>query len=88
MVDGAGDRQTGWPGDRVPQAAIAIIDSMVSVIRTSSIRRLKPITHRLVSATVITPTALEADGLDTALMVMGPEKAMAFAKATTSGCIW
>jgi len=40
----------------------------------------KPITHRLVSATVITPTALEADGLDTALMVMGPEKAIAFAK--------
>ena len=40
----------------------------------------KPITHRLVSATVITPTSLEADGLDTALMVMGPEKAMAFAK--------
>lgn len=40
----------------------------------------KPITHRLVSATVITPTALEADGLDTALMVMGPETAMAFAK--------
>ena len=40
----------------------------------------KPITHRLVSATVITPTALEADGLDTALMVMGPEKAMAFAQ--------
>nr|WP_321271395.1 FAD:protein FMN transferase [uncultured Tolumonas sp.] len=40
----------------------------------------KPITHRLVSATVITPTALEADGLDTALMVMGPEKALAFAK--------
>lgn len=40
----------------------------------------KPITHRLVSATVITPTALEADGLDTALMVMGPEKAMAFAR--------
>lgn len=40
----------------------------------------KPITHKLVSATVITPTALEADGLDTALMVMGPEKALAFAK--------
>lgn len=40
----------------------------------------RPITHRLVSATVITPTALEADALDTALMVMGPEKAMAFAK--------
>lgn len=40
----------------------------------------QPITHKLVSATVITPTALEADGLDTALMVMGPEKALAFAK--------
>ncbi len=40
----------------------------------------KPITHKLVSVTVITPTAMEADGLDTALMVMGPGKAMAFAK--------
>ncbi len=39
----------------------------------------KPITHKLVSATVITPTALEADALDTALMVMGPEKALSFA---------
>ena len=36
-------------------------------------------THKLVSASVITPTALEADALDTALMVMGPEQAMAFA---------
>ncbi|MBL0559880.1 FAD:protein FMN transferase [Aeromonas hydrophila] len=41
----------------------------------------QPITHKLVSASVITPTALEADALDTALMVMGPEQAMAFAKA-------
>ena len=40
----------------------------------------KPITHDLVSATVIASTALEADGLDTALMVMGPEKALAFAQ--------
>lgn len=40
-----------------------------------------PVTHKLVSASVITPTALEADALDTALMVMGPEQAMAFAKA-------
>lgn len=40
----------------------------------------EPVTHRLVSASVITPTALEADALDTALMVMGPERAMAFAK--------
>ncbi|MGY3896200.1 FAD:protein FMN transferase [Aeromonas enterica] len=39
-----------------------------------------PVTHKLVSASVITPTALEADALDTALMVMGPEQAMAFAK--------
>lgn len=39
----------------------------------------KPITHKLVSATVITPTALEADSLDTALMVMGPDDAMKFA---------
>ncbi len=40
----------------------------------------KPITHKLVSVTVITSTALEADGLDTALMVMGPEKALDFAR--------
>ena len=40
----------------------------------------EPVTHKLVSATVITPTALEADALDTALMVMGPERAMAFAR--------
>jgi len=40
----------------------------------------QPVTHRLVSASVITPTALEADALDTALMVMGPERAMAFAR--------
>ena len=40
----------------------------------------EPVTHKLVSASVITPTALEADALDTALMVMGPERAMAFAK--------
>jgi thiamine biosynthesis lipoprotein len=39
----------------------------------------KPITHKLVSATVITATALEADSLDTALMVMGPDNAMSFA---------
>ena len=38
-----------------------------------------PITHRLVSATVIAETALEADGWDTALMVMGTEKALQFA---------
>lgn len=40
----------------------------------------QPITHKLVSASVITTTALEADALDTALMVMGPEAGMKFAK--------
>jgi thiamine biosynthesis lipoprotein len=35
----------------------------------------RPITHNLVSVTVIAPTALEADGWDTGLMVLGREKA-------------
>lgn len=35
----------------------------------------QPITHKLVSVTVIAPTALEADGWDTGLIVLGPEKA-------------
>ncbi|VGF74964.1 FAD:protein FMN transferase ApbE [Klebsiella quasipneumoniae] len=35
----------------------------------------QPVTHKLVSVTVIAPTALEADGWDTGLMVLGPEKA-------------
>lgn len=34
-----------------------------------------PITHNLVSVTVIASTALEADAWDTGLMVLGPEKA-------------
>lgn len=34
-----------------------------------------PIQHKMVSVTVIAPTALEADGWDTGLMVLGPEKA-------------
>ncbi|MGY3856020.1 FAD:protein FMN transferase [Aeromonas veronii] len=40
----------------------------------------EPVTHKLVSASVITKTTLEADALDTALMVMGPEQAMSFAR--------
>ncbi len=40
----------------------------------------RPITHKLVSATVIAPTALEADGWDTGLMVLGTEKALALAE--------
>lgn len=39
----------------------------------------RPIDHKLVSATVIAPTALEADGWDTGLMVLGTEKAKALA---------
>lgn len=35
----------------------------------------RPVQHTLVSVTVIAPTALEADGWDTGLMVLGPEKA-------------
>lgn len=35
----------------------------------------RPISHKLVSVTVIAPTALEADGWDTGLMVLGPERA-------------
>ncbi len=39
----------------------------------------KPIEHQLVSATVIATTALEADGWDTGLMVLGTERAKALA---------
>lgn len=39
----------------------------------------RPIDHKLVSATVIATTALEADGWDTGLMVLGTEKAKALA---------
>ena len=41
----------------------------------------RPITHKLVSATVIAPTALEADTWDTGFMVLGPEKAREVALA-------
>jgi len=39
-----------------------------------------PINHNLVSVTVITSSSMTADGLSTALMVMGVEQGMAFAK--------
>lgn len=39
----------------------------------------EPIQHRLVSATVIATTALEADGWDTGLMVLGEQQAQALA---------
>ncbi len=41
----------------------------------------RPIDHKLVSVTVIAPTALEADGWDTGLMVLGPEKAQEVVRA-------
>ncbi len=41
----------------------------------------KPINHKLVSVTVIHPSSMTADGLSTTLMVMGPEKGLAFAQA-------
>ena len=39
----------------------------------------KPLTHKLVSVTVIAPSALYTDALDTGLMVMGADKALIFA---------
>lgn len=38
----------------------------------------KPVEHSLLSASVIAPTALQADGMATAFMVMGLEKSVAF----------
>ncbi|WP_442485588.1 FAD:protein FMN transferase [Aeoliella sp. SH292] len=39
----------------------------------------RPVTHKLASVTVRTPTCMEADALATALTVMGPEKGLAWA---------
>lgn len=41
----------------------------------------RPVTHDLASVTVIAPDGLAADGYATALMVLGPERGMAWAKA-------
>lgn len=40
----------------------------------------QPIQHNLVSVTVIAPTCMDADAYATALTVMGPERALAFAE--------
>ncbi|WOH39133.1 FAD:protein FMN transferase [Thalassotalea fonticola] len=40
-----------------------------------------PINHKLVSVTVVHPSSMTADGLATAIEVMGPEKGFKFAKA-------
>lgn len=39
----------------------------------------RPVTHKLVSATVVTETCMTADGLATAIMVLGPEAGYNFA---------
>jgi thiamine biosynthesis lipoprotein len=39
-----------------------------------------PITHHLAAVTVIDPSALRADGLSTLLMVLGPERGLAYAE--------
>ena len=41
----------------------------------------RPVAHGLASVSVLAPEAVRADALSTALMVMGPEAAMAFARA-------
>jgi thiamine biosynthesis lipoprotein len=40
----------------------------------------EPVRHRLVSVTVIAPTAMQADALSTALMVLGPDDGWALAE--------
>jgi FAD:protein FMN transferase len=40
----------------------------------------RPINHKLASVTVLSPTSMEADGLATAFMVMGPEDGYKFAE--------
>jgi len=40
----------------------------------------RPINHKLVSVTVIHPSSMTADGLSTAMMVMGEERALKFAQ--------
>lgn len=44
-------------------------------------RQAAPINHTLASVTVVTPSAMEADGLSTLLMVLGPEEGLRFAEA-------
>jgi thiamine biosynthesis lipoprotein len=41
----------------------------------------RPVRHALASVSVLAPEAVRADALSTALMVMGPDDAMAFARA-------
>ncbi len=41
----------------------------------------RPVVHELASVTVVAPSTLEADGYSTTLMVLGPERGMAWADA-------
>lgn len=43
-------------------------------------RTRRPVAHRLAAVTVIEATGVRADGLSTALMVMGPDEGLAFAE--------
>lgn len=43
-------------------------------------RTLSPVTHRLASVTVAAPTAMQADGLSTLLMVLGPDAGLRYAQ--------
>ena len=43
----------------------------------------RPIEHKLASVSVVHPSAMTADGLATAIMVMGPERGLAFATETS-----
>ncbi|MEM9555885.1 MAG: FAD:protein FMN transferase [Acidobacteriota bacterium] len=43
-------------------------------------RTARPIDHRLASVSVVRPTCLEADGLSTALMILGPDEGYAYAE--------
>lgn len=43
-------------------------------------RSLRPVTHRLAAVTVVHPQAMQADGLSTLLMALGPDQGQAFAR--------
>ena len=45
-------------------------------------RTNRPVTHNLASATIIAPTCMEADGIATAIMVMGPKQGKKWIQAT------
>lgn len=48
----------------------------------------RPVRHRAVSVTVVDASALRADGLATALLILGPEEGRAVAKALEINAFW